>query len=137
MGGGAGWWDAREAPLARLASTLLTRLRSVARGGAYGGPSSAEVDSIGGGAPGAGITAVGLGVGSMGGVGGGDLIPPLPPSRCKALLRALLGALLRPPNAGGGGRLDHVSGLDPEVRWCRLNSVDPWLKKACFKELKK
>ena len=48
VGGGAGWWDAREGALARLAATLVTRLRAVARGGAYGGPSTAEVDAIGG-----------------------------------------------------------------------------------------
>jgi len=96
----------------------------VARGGAHGGSSAAEVESIGGGAPGAGITGangVGFGHGPHDGFCTREMIPPLPPSRCKALLRALLAALLRTSAGGGGGGggrggQSTATGLDPEVR---------------------
>lgn len=131
--GGADWWDARRAPLARLAATLMARLRASARGGGVGGVgelrSTADADAIGGGPPGAGISTVARSV--LGGLGDLEL-PPLPATRCKALLRALLAALLKPrtnsfgaggtsfgyvPSPGGGsfgGGSDSPG--DPEVR---------------------
>ena len=144
-GGGVGWWDARHVPLARLAATLMARLRASARGGGGGGGgggwwglpganssaagelrSTADADAIGGGPPGAGISTVARTV--FGGLGDLEL-PPLPATRCKALLRALLAALLKPrttysfasPGAfgafgsgGAGGGSDSPG--DPEVR---------------------
>jgi len=127
-GGGPEWWDAREAPLARLARTLLERLRLVSRGGAYGGPPTAEADGVGGGDPAAGVAAATSRVGMDANTRfyGPTLgeIPPLPPSRCKALLRSLLGALLRPPASavgrsiapGGGGGIGGGSANAPDAR---------------------
>ena len=123
-GGGAGWWDARCPPLARLSATLMRRLRASARGGGFGlsgtvtenGRSTADADAIGGGPPGSGISTVEARFGSLGNLES----PPLPATRCKALLRAILSALLRPGgNRGaygysGGG--SSYSGGDPEVR---------------------
>ena len=106
-GGGVDWWDARHVPLARLAATLMARLRAAARGGGGGGGgslpglnssfgelrSTADADAIGGGPPGAGISTLARTI--FGSLPGGDLErPPLPATRCKALLRALLAALL-------------------------------------------
>ena len=97
--GPEGWWTARDAPLARLASTLARRLRDAGAAGATRG----ELEPIGGGHPAVGV------VGVLGGGGAWCPPPPLPPSRCKALLRALLAAILRP---GGGGH----PAADAEVR---------------------
>ena len=136
-GGGSDWWDARRAPLARLAATLMARLRASARGGGGVGGfgelrSTADADAIGGGPPGAGISTVARTV--FGGFGHLEL-PPLPATRCKALLRALLAALLKPrtnsigniggtsfgyvPASSGGGSSfggGSDSPGDPEVR---------------------
>jgi len=137
-GGGVDWWDARHVPLARLAATLMARLRAAARGGGGGGGgllpglnssfgelrSTADADAIGGGPPGAGISTLARTM--FGSPPGGDLErPPLPATRCKALLRALLAALLKPRtnsfdaafgygSSGGGGGSDSPG--DPEVR---------------------
>ena len=138
-GGGVDWWDARHVPLARLAATLMARLRAAARGGGGGGGggllpglnssfgelrSTADADAIGGGPPGAGISTLARTI--FGSLPGGDLErPPLPATRCKALLRALLAALLKPRtnsfnaafgygSSGGGGGSDSPG--DPEVR---------------------
>ena len=139
-GGGSDWWDARRAPLARLAATLMARLRASARGGGGVGGfgdlrSTADADAIGGGPPGAGISTVARTVfGSLPGFGHLER-PPLPATRCKALLRALLAALLKPrtssigniggtsfgyvPASSGGGSSfggGSDSPGDPEVR---------------------
>ena len=94
-----GWWTARDAPLARLASTLARRLRDAANSN----HAPRELEPIGGGDPAVGV------VGILGGGGAWCPPPPLPPSRCKALLRASLAAILRP---GGGGH----PAADAEVR---------------------
>ena len=108
----------------RLSATLMRRLRASARGGGFGssgtvtenGRSTADADAIGGGPPGSGISTVEARFGSLGNLES----PPLPATRCKALLRAILSALLRPGgNRGaygysGGG--SSYSGGDPEVR---------------------
>ena len=102
----------------------MRRLRASARGGGFGssgtvtenGRSTADADAIGGGPPGSGISTVEARFGSLGNLES----PPLPATRCKALLRAILSALLRPGgNRGaygysGGG--SSYSGGDPEVR---------------------
>ena len=98
-----GWWTARDAPLARLASTLARRLRDAGAAGATLARAPRELEPIGGGDPAVGV------VGILGGGGAWCPPPPLPPSRCKALLRALLAAILRP---GGGGH----PAADAEVR---------------------
>ena len=97
-----GWWTARDAPLARLASTLARRPRRRRRG-RDARARARELEPIGGGDPAVGV------VGILGGGGAWCPPPPLPPSRCKALLRALLAAILRP---GGGGH----PAADAEVR---------------------
>ena len=86
--------------------------------------STADADAIGGGPPGAGISTLARTM--FGSLPGGDLErPPLPATRCKALLRALLAALLKPRtnsfnaafgygSSGGGGGSDSPG--DPEVR---------------------
>ena len=107
-----------------MSATLMRRLRASARGGGFGssgtvtenGRSTADADAIGGGPPGSGISTVEARFGSLGNLES----PPLPATRCKALLRAILSALLRPGgNRGaygysGGG--SSYSGGDPEVR---------------------
>ena len=85
-----GWWTARDAPLARLASTLARRPR---RRAADSNHAPRELEPIGGGDPAVGV------VGILGGGGAWCPPPPLPPSRCKALL-----ARRSPPSSDREGR---------------------------------
>ena len=120
LGAPPGWRAASDAPLARVAATLLETLRAASGGGGVGyhgfafpgssasslaglGPVFFDVDAsssassdayaspAGGGDPGAGVAAAvarAMGRGTEG-------APPLPPSKCKALLRALVAAVSR------------------------------------------
>ena len=127
----AGWWEAREAPLARLTSTLMRRLRAVGRGGAYGGPNTAEADAIGGGDPGSGIVLPGHGDAHGGLARWEEAIPPLPPSTSKTLLRGLLAAVLRPDaHLGGTHSLAREGGpsTDPETRQALYDALLSFLR---------
>ena len=96
-----GWWTARDAPLARLEVGACSR--GAGAGARNSNHAPRELEPIGGGDPAVGV------VGILGGGGAWCPPPPLPPSRCKALLRASLAAILRP---GGGGH----PAADAEVR---------------------
>jgi nuclear pore complex protein Nup205 len=156
-GGGDAWWRALDLPLARLAATLLTSLRDGAEAKTSlsgeeeeeeesdeGGPSRAAAAasraldaSVGGGAPGGGVTdaaafAAGGGSREFGpglGAARGIRTTPLDPSRCKALLRGVLGALRR----GEASRDSPLAGgvaLDVEARACAYECMLAFLQYA-------
>ena len=155
-GGGDAWWRALDLPLARLAATLLNRLRDGAEaktrstlsgeeeeeesdeGGASrtAAAASRALDaSVGGGAPGGGVVdaaafAAGGGSGEFGpglSAARGIRTTPLDPSRCKALLRGVLGALRR----GEASRDSPLAGgvaLDVEARACAYECMLAFLQ---------
>jgi nuclear pore complex protein Nup205 len=166
-GGGDAWWRALDLPLARLAATLLGELRdgvetkrflsdeeeeeeedteSGFSSRAAVAASNATDAAVGGGSPGAGVVdaaAFALSVSPFarggGGARGQSLSTP-DPSRCKALLRGVLGALRRGEARLGTaeGSLGGSSGssggksvaLDVDARACAYESLLAFLQYA-------
>lgn len=160
-GGGDAWYNALDAPLGRLANTLLQCLRDGSGdGGGVGGRMrtshttyqsidetddsssdfhkvSAALDAaIGGGGPGAGVTDVASAFVNDGhhlGVHSYRTPTPLPPSKCKALLRGLLQALRRGDERGyANGMSVSTNGLnlDAEARGATYAALLSFLQYA-------